>query len=304
MAVPTFENFLYPFLYYLNEGVSTFKEMKEKLKTHFSMSESDLKELTRSGRLTKLDDRVGWCRQYMRRALMLDITGGRTWVITKRGKDYLQNHTDLRISDLLQFKEYAEFAKRTPSNQEHKVEIADALTQELTPTDQLENAFETIQNDLANDLLTTMLEKSPVFFEHLVVDLLLKMGYGDSLDYSKIVTPLSHDGGIDGIISQDKLGLDKIYIQAKRYACDNIVGRPTIQSFSGALSGQHATKGVFITTSDFSDAAVDYVKNLSQKIILINGTQLAHYMIEYNVGVSTKKVYEVKRIDSDYFEEE
>ena len=154
------------------------------------------------------------------------------------------------------------------------------------------------------------MEQSPYFFEHLVVDLLVKMGYGGSFANSAQVTQYVHDDGIDGIIYEDKLGLDKIYIQAKRYKLDNTVGKPQIQQFSGALDEQKATKGVFITTSSYSKEAKQYVEKLNKKIVLIDGQELARYMIEYNVGVSTKnvgvstkQVYEVKRIDSDYFEE-
>ena len=173
----------------------------------------------------------------------------------------------------------------------------------ITPTEQLETAFQSINNDLAADLLQKTLEQSPVFFEHLVVDLLVKMGYGGSCANSAQVTPYVHDDGIDGIIYEDKLGLDKIYIQAKRYKPENIVGKPQIQQFAGALDEQKASKGVFITTSSYSKEASGYVDKLSKKIVLIDGNELARYMIEYNVGVSVKTVYEIKRLDSDYFEE-
>ena len=150
-------------------------------------------------------------------------------------------------------------------------------------------------------LLSKMMEQTPTFFEHLVVDLLVKMGYGGSNSDAARVTQLTNDEGIDGIIYEDKLGLDKIYLQAKRWT--NPVGRPVIQQFAGALVGQNASKGVFITTSSYSKEARNYVAGLHQKIVLIDGSELAKYMIEYNVGVSVKKVYEVKRIDNDYFEE-
>ena len=172
---------------------------------------------------------------------------------------------------------------------------------ELTPTEQLEQAYESISNDLAADLLSKVMEQTPSFFEHLVVDLLVKMGYGGAYSDAAQVTQLTNDEGIDGIIYEDKLGLDKIYLQAKRWT--NPVGRPVIQQFAGALVGQNASKGVFITTSSYSKEARNYVAGLHQKIVLIDGSELAKYMIEYNVGVSVKKVYEVKRIDNDYFEE-
>ena len=174
---------------------------------------------------------------------------------------------------------------------------------DLTPTEQLEQAYHSIIDDLAADLLQKVLEQSPLFFEHLVVDLMVKMGYGGSFANSAHVTQYVHDDGIDGIIYEDKLGLDKIYIQAKRYKFDNTIGKPQIQQFSGALDEQKATKGVYITTSSYSREARTYVEKLNKKIVLIDGQELARYMIEYNVGVSTKQVYEVKKIDLDYFEE-
>ncbi len=307
MAVPTFEEFLYPVLFYLQDEQPTkIRDIKEHLKVHFSLTTEDLSVTTRSGKVTQFNDRVSWSRQYLHRAKFIEVLGKGIWKITDIGKDYLSKYDYLRIVDLMEYKDFAEFANGSSPKESKEKGNLDICNhdEELTPTDKLENAYETIQNDLANDLLTRILDKSPEFFEHLVVDLLLKMGYGDSSDYSNMVTPFSHDGGIDGIIPQDRLGLDKIYIQAKRYAKDNVVSRPTLQSFSGALSGKNATKGIFITTSSYSNDAKKYVENLAQKIVLIDGQQLVRYMIEFNVGVSVKNTYEVKRIDLDYFEEQ
>ena len=172
----------------------------------------------------------------------------------------------------------------------------------MTPTEQMEIAFKNINDDLSADLLQRVLDMSPTFFEKLVIDLLLNMGYGGRNKEMAKVTPTSHDNGVDGIIPEDALGLDKIYIQAKRYK-DSPVGKPEIQQFVGALEEQKATKGVFITTSKFTNGAIETANKASKKIVLIDGKSLADYMIEYNVGVSEKKVYEVKKLDSDYFEE-
>lgn len=296
--IPTFEKFLYPFLLSLKDGELTVKEMREKITQYFQLTEEDLAVRTKSGNVTQVNDRIGWARQYFRRALFIDIPQNGTYRITQRGLDFLKTHNDLTIDDLLEYPEYAAY-NTTRKKKEH--ENAPSLSAELTPTEQLEQAFESIESDLAADLLNKVMEQSPAFFEHLVVDLLVKMGYGGSFADSAQVTQLSNDEGIDGIIYEDKLGLDKIYIQAKRWS--NQVGRPTIQQFAGALVGQNATKGVFITTSSYSKEARQYVIGLHQKIVLIDGNELAKYMIEYNVGVSVKKVYEVKRIDTDYFEE-
>ena len=255
---------------------------------------------------SQVADRLNWVRQYLRRALMIELPQRGVYRITQRGKEYLATHKDLRKQDLMQYPEFASYATgvTTTSSNSTKVESGqDIVNQDLTPTEQLEQAFHSIIDDLAADLLQKTLEQSPYFFEHLVVDLLVKMGYGGSFANSAQVTQYVHDDGIDGIIYEDKLGLDKIYIQAKRYKLDNTVGKPQIQQFSGALDEQKATKGVFITTSSYSKEAKQYVEKLNKKIVLIDGQELARYMIEYNVGVSTKQVYEVKRIDSDYFEE-
>lgn len=298
MAVPIFEKFLYPFLYSLKDGELTLKELREKLISHFNLSTDDIQVKTRSGNITQFNDRIGWSRQYFRRALFIDIPKNGTYRITPRGLDFLKNHTDLTIDDLLEYPEYAAYnsSRKKKESKTEGTSVAD-----LTPTEQLEQAFDSIESDLAADLLAKVMEQSPAFFEQLVVDLLVKMGYGGSFADSAKVTQLSNDEGIDGIIYEDKLGLDKIYIQAKRWS--NSVGRPVIQQFAGALVGQNATKGVFITTSTFSKEAKQYVVGLHQKIVLIDGQELAKFMIEYNVGVSTKKTYEVKRIDTDYFED-
>lgn len=296
--IPTFEKFLYPFLLSLKDGELTLKEMREKIADYFQLTDEDKNLRTKSGNTTQFNDRIGWARQYFRRALFIDIPQNGTYRITQRGLDFLKTHNDLTIDDLMEYPEYAAY-NSTRKKKEHFDTPAPSV--ELTPTEQLEQAFDSIESDLAADLLNKVMEQSPAFFEHLVVDLLVKMGYGGSFADSAKVTQLSNDEGIDGIIYEDKLGLDKIYIQAKRWS--NQVGRPTIQQFAGALVGQNATKGVFITTSTYSKEARQYVVGLHQKIVLIDGTELAKYMIEYNVGVSTKKVYEVKRIDTDYFEE-
>ena len=302
--IPKFEKFLYPFLLFLKDGDLTTFQMIEKISQYFELTEEDKQLRTRSGSVTQLRDRVGWSRQYLRRALFIEIPQHGIYRITQRGLDYLKTHTDLTIDDLLEYPEYAEY------NTSHKkksclpvvsIEAHIEESLDLTPTEQLEQAFESISNDLAADLLAKVMEQTPAFFEHLVVDLMVKMGYGGAYSDAAQVTQLTNDGGIDGIIYEDKLGLDKIYLQAKRWT--NSVGRPVIQQFAGALVGQNATKGVFITTSSYSKEARNYVSGLHQKIVLIDGNELAKYMVEYNVGVSVKKVYEVKRIDNDYFDE-
>lgn len=305
MAIPKFEDFLYPFLIQLKDKDVSTKEMKDALVKHFNLTEEDCSLKTKSGSAFQLNDRIGWCRQWLRRALFIEIPQRGIYSITQRGKEYLQSHTDLRQEDLLQYPEYAEYAhmpvtSKVDSTGEKK-DIEEKLG-EMTPTEQMDVAFKSINDDLAADLLQRVLDMSPYFFEKLVLDLLLNMGFGSRNKEMAIVTPTSHDNGVDGIIPEDALGLDKIYIQAKRYT-DNPVSKPEIHKFIGALDEQKATKGVFITTSKFTSGAVETANKASKKIVLIDGKSLADYMIEYNVGVSEKKIYEVKKLDSDYFEE-
>lgn len=293
--IPQFEEFLYPFLLALKDGNLTTKEMKAKIVEHFNLTADDCAIMTKGGTTNQLSDRIGWCRQYFRRALFIDIPQRGTYAITQRGLDYLANHTSLYKKDLLK---YPEFAAYVSSNGQDVTPVAGTTEpeKELTPTESLEKAFDAINNDLAEELLATILEQSPTFFERLVLKLLEKMGYGKG-----VVTQRTGDEGIDGIINEDKLGLDIIHIQAKRYKSDNKVGRPLMQAFVGALDGAGVNKGVFITTSSFTKEALEYKS--SKKIAKIDGKQLTNLMIQYNVGVTTEYTYEVKRIDKDFFEE-
>lgn len=298
--VPSFERFLYPFLLAIKDKDSNKKQMIEEMRLFFNLSDEDMIEKTKSGNITKVSDRIGWSLQYLRRSLLVEIQD-RKYKITQRGKDFLATHDNLTIDDLLNYKEFATYSNRKKTKSKEKNVPAIPLNIEQTPTEQLDQAFDSIQKDLIADLLERVSHLSPAFFEQLVVTLLVKMGYGGSFENSAHVTPLTNDEGIDGIIYEDKLGLNKIYIQAKRWS--NQVSRPMIQQFAGALSGKKATKGVFITTSDYTKEARQFVKDVQQKIVLINGDELAKYMIEYNVGVSVKKEYIIKKIDNDYFEE-
>jgi len=296
--VPTFEKFLYPFLNSLKDGELTINEMREKITAYFNLSEEDLQVRTKSGRLTQVNDRIGWARQYFRRALLIDIPKSGTYCLTQRGKDFLQKHPEsITIDDLMEIPEYAAY------NVSHKPFSGNSTVIEeevLTPDAQLEQVYKNYQKNTAAEILDKVMTLSPNMFERLVVDLLVSMGYGDK--DSAQVTQYSHDGGIDGIIYEDKLGLDKIYIQAKRWT--NSVGSPDVQQFSGALAGKKATKGIFITTSTFTSGAIKFAETVSnQKIILIDGERLSLLMFQYNIGVQTENVYITKRIDNDYFEE-
>ncbi len=297
--VPTFEKFLYPFLLSLKDGELTINQMREKITAFFNLSEEDLQVRTKSGRVTQVNDRIGWARQYFRRALLIDIPKNGTYCLTERGKDFLKKHPhSITIDDLMEIPEYAAY------NVSHKPFSGSSNSEEeeaLTPDRQLDQVYKMYQKNIAAELLDKVLTLiSPKIFEQLVVDLLVAMGYGDKDSAS--VTQYSKDGGIDGIIYEDKLGLDKIYLQAKQWK--NPVGSKEVQQFSGALVGKKALKGVFITTSTFTSGAVKFVETVSnQKIILIDGERLSLLMFQYNIGVQPDNVYITKRIDNEYFGE-
>lgn len=307
MAIPKFEDFLYPFLYQLKDGsLVSAQDMKNALIGHFQLTEEDCALKTKNGSTFQLSARVNWVRQWLHRARFIESPQKGVYHITERGKTYLASHKDLRKADLMAYKEFAEFALNAKSVKDEKTSKTDSETEsvdEMAPIEQMDAAYQSIKDDVAAELLEKVLSISPSFFEKLVLDLLLRMGYGGRNQDMAIVTPPSKDNGVDGIIPEDALGLDKIYIQAKRYKAENPVGKPEIQRFLGALEEQKSTKGVFITTSDFTTGAKETAAKASKKIVLINGKTLTEYMIEYNVGVSVATTYEIKKIDSDYFEE-
>ena len=298
MPIPDYQSIMLPLLKFIGDGKErSLRETIESLAQQFGLSEEERKELLPSGRQATFDNRVGWARTYMKKASLLNYTGRGFFCITERGKEVLsQNPTEINAKFLKQFPEFVEFQKvkktdeggSTPSTQPP-----------ITPEESLEAAFQELKESLASDLLQTIKQCPPDFFERLVVDVLIKIGYGGSRKEAGQAMGKTGDGGIDGIIKEDKLGLDIIFIQAKRW--ENTVGRPEIQKFAGALQGQRARKGIFITTSNFSKEALSYVKSIDSKIILIDGQQLSELMIENNVGVSPVSSYEVKKIDSDYF---
>ncbi len=301
MAVPIFEDFLYPFLKLIAQRDMSTKEMRKAIIDYFGLTDDDCNLPTRSGNTTQLSDRLNWTRQYLRRAKFVDLPSRGIYRITERGKEYLTTHSDLRKKDLLAYSEFASYANGNSeqASKPSKRKPSPSAQPEGTPTEQLETAYSSIIDDLTSELLQKIREQSPEFFEHLVIDVLTKMGYGTS----SVVTRYVKDGGIDGIIFEDKLGLGRINVQAKRYAEGNNIGLDPIQRFAGALDGHHTTKGIFITTSDYTKDAREFVKTAQKSIVLINGEELAKYMVEYNVGVSVKNVYEIKKIDNDYFEE-
>lgn len=300
MAVPDFQTIMLPLLEFFSDGKQhTTKETYDFIVKHFELGEDDLKILIPSGSQELYKNRTGWAKTYLTKAGLLESKARGVFVISERGNSVLKEkpaRIDLRY--LSRFSEVQEF-RRVESNQGGQ-NINEEISSK-TPEEILEENHNIIKASLASELLDTIKTCSPAFFERLVVDLLTSMGYGRSIGESKVVGR-SGDGGIDGIINEDKLGLESVYIQAKRW--QNTVGDVEIRNFIGSLQLKGARKGVFITTSDFTRQAKDSAAMITgTKIVLIDGLTLADLMIEYNVGVSVKTSYEIKRIDSDYFEE-
>ena len=278
----------------LQESVNTLSEK-------FGLSDEERRHLLPSGRQFTFVNRVGWAATYMRKAGLLETTRRGFFKISRRGLDVLaKNPSTINVKFLEQFPEFVEFKS---IRNERNGEDSDEAAETRTPEESLEGEYQKIRNNLASQLLERIKQASPAFFERLVVELLVKMGYGGSRSDAGKAVGKSGDGGIDGIIKEDRLGLDVIYIQAKRWD-GNTVGRRDVQQFAGALQGQRASKGIFLTTSKFTNEAHDYVSKIGSKIVLIDGEQLAQLMIDHNVGVSLSTTYEIKRIDSDYFTED
>ncbi|MCE5270673.1 restriction endonuclease [bacterium] len=301
MAIPDYQTCMLPLLSFSQDGYEhSFREAVEKLSEEFRLTDEERKEMLPSGRQEIFTNRVGWARTYLKKAGLLESTGRGVNRITKRGFEVLKKKPDrIDVKFLEQFKEFRDF--RLAKNVKSETEI-DLELNSKTPEEMLENVYQKMRNDLAYELLQKIKVCSPSFFERLVVEVIVKMGYGGTRKDAGKAIGKSGDGGIDGIIKEDRLGLDAIYIQAKRW--ESTVGRPDIQKFVGALSGQKAKKGLFITTSNFSSEAEDYVSRVDTKIVLIDGETLTQLMIDHGVGVSTISNYEIKKIDSDYFSEE
>jgi restriction system protein len=303
MAIPDYQTIMLPLLKFSGDGQEhRFRDAVEALADHFHLMDEERRELLPSSQQPLFNNRVGWARMYLVKAGLLTSTRRGYFQIAERGKEVLsQKPQRIDKNFLMQFPEFIK-AVEAAKEKAKTTRKPDRPSEETTPEESLEAAFQELQKGLAADLLQNIKDCSPVFFERLVVDLLVKIGYGGSRKEAGQAIGRSGDEGIDGIIKEDKLGLDIIYIQAKRW--EATVGRPEIQKFAGALQGQRARKGIFITTSNFSKEALDYVKYLDTKIILIDGERMAELMIDHNVGVSPLASYEIKKIDTDYFLEE
>lgn len=303
MAIPDFQSVMRPVLQAVGDGVPLpLGALRVRIADVFQLTEEERKERLPSGNQTVINNRVGWARTYLNKAGLLTIPSKGMVQITDRGREALASGpARITVTWLKQFPEFADFHTAKPQVT-NAAAVADSDLAETTPDEQLAAAYQALQQSLADELLAQVRAATPSFFEQVVVDLMIAMGYGGSRKEAGKATQLTNDDGIDGIIKEDKLGLDVIYLQAKRWA--NTVHRPEIDKFIGALTRKRARKGVFITTSDFSTGAKEAALGLDIKVVLIDGIELARLMVEHNLGVSVKQVYEVKQIDSDYFSEE
>lgn len=303
MSIPSFQDFMLPLLEMLKDGKNYhISDLYERLAEYFKLSEEEKRILLPSGKQEIYKNRIGWAKSYLVKAGLIEKLERGVYKITDRGLEVLkQNPTRVDVNYLLQYPEFKEFINRNKVDTNNSRDLG---KEQETPIEILDKAYQLIKNQLAQELIDRILQKPPSFFEKLIIDLLLAMGYGGSVDDAGTITGKTSDEGIDGIIKEDKLGLDVIYVQAKRWGPKTLVGRPEIQKFVGALAGFGARKGIFITTSDFTKEAREYIPKNETKIVLINGQMLANLMIEYNVGVFVDTKYEIKKIDNDYFDEE
>ncbi|MCL4079016.1 restriction endonuclease [Coriobacteriia bacterium Es71-Z0120] len=300
MSIPDYQTLMLPLLNLLRDGEEHgIRQCIEKLAAQFGLTSEERSQLLPSGQQPVFDNRVGWARTYLKKAGLLESPRRGTVRITYRGKEVLaQSPGHIDVQFLMQFSEFREFMNASRHRTDERNEKASG---DMDPVEEIELAFSNHQEMLVEELKKTIRQVSPAFFEQLVVRLLTKMGYGARSMKAADVIGSSGDEGIDGVIYEDKLGLDVIYIQAKKW--DNPVGRPEIQRFVGALHGKRARKGVFFTTSSFSRDAQDYVRHLDPTVVLIDGEELARLMLEHNLGVTVKAVYELKSLDRDFFEE-
>ncbi|GAB3993863.1 restriction endonuclease [Spirosoma daeguense] len=305
MPVPDYQSIMLPLLKSVEDGKEyKVSDLVDTLGNHFKLTDEERAELLPSGQTFLFGNRVGWARTYLKKSGLLDSPKRGIITITERGKKVLyQKPKQINVAFLRQYPEFLEF-QSTKKQETGEPDSESIVVLQQTPEETLESSYFSIRKALAIELIDRVINLSPAFFEKLVVELLVRMGYGGSIKDAGKAVGKSGDEGIDGTIKEDKLGLDIIYIQAKRWKPGNVVGRPEIHKFIGALAGQGAKKGVFITTSSFTREALDYMPRNETKIVLIDGEQLAQLMIDYNLGVALQQTFEVKRLDNDYFSNE
>lgn len=298
MPVPPFQDFIFPLLDLLKDG-QTYRssDVNQRMADLFELDQEDRQELLNSGRQTRLENRVQWAATYLRKAGLIQNVQRGYYRITDLGVEVVYSGIDfINIQFLERFPSFVEFRQKTKAEETRD----NVLVSTATPEEILEESYKSLRGELVIEILQKVKEATPAFFEQLVLDVLVSMGYGGSRPEAGKRIGQSGDGGIDGLINEDRLGLDTIYVQAKRWS--NTVTDSTVREFIGSLDTNGAHKGVLITTSDFTAPAIRTVERLTQKkVILLNGEALAQYMIEFNVGVSEKSTYIVKKLDHDYF---
>ena len=304
MPIPDYQSCMLPLLKLASDGKQhRLSDAIGAISGQFKLSKEEREALLPSGTQFIIGNRVGWARTYLKKAGLLNDPKRGYFEISDRGRDLLKsNPPAINTKFLQQFPEFNEFQEKSKPKGDVKGADTEDHIAYTTPEEALDYGYQRLTENLSDEISERIKSCSPEFFERLVVELLVKMGYGGSLKEAAEVVGKSGDEGIDGIIKEDKLGLDTIYVQAKRW--QNVVSRPEIQKFAGALLGKKARRGIFITTSAFTKDAVEYAENLEAKIVLLDGERLAKLMIEHGLGVNTAQSYEIKRIDSDYFSEE
>lgn len=310
MSIPDYQSLMLPVLRLAAEGEKRVADVEDRIANDLGLTLEEREELLPSGRQRVLHNRIHWAKFYMTKAGLLASPARGRFVATDDGKAILATNPDrIDVKLLLQRPEFREFYKNASGSdvdvgETPKAHPSHPDADATTPEEQIEVAYQAVLTALRADLLDRISQNSPAFFEGLIVDLLVAMGYGGSRKNAVEQLGRSGDGGVDGVVNEDRLGLDRVYVQAKRYAPSNSVGRPDVQAFVGSLVGLGATKGVFVTTSTFSQQARDFVKHLSQRVILIDGQRLTDLMIEHDVGVRTSRAIAFKRLDEDFFTEE
>lgn len=301
MPIPSHEDAMLPVLKeLLHVGQMSSRDLVDRMADIFELSAEERALMTGSGKATVIRSRVGWALTYLKQAGLVESPRRGWYQISQAGRAVLESQpTRIDNKFLAQFESFRSFTERSPRADRKAPELTSST--EVPPDEELERAYEQLRFSVESELLEAIRRVSPAFFEQLVVDLLVAMGYGGSHEEAARTIGRSGDGGIDGVIDEDRLGLDSIYVQAKRW--EGSVGRPEIQKFAGALQGQRASKGIFITSSSFTAEAIDYVQKIGTRIVLVDGRRLAALMFEYNVGVAARRNYIVKSVDSDYFEE-
>lgn len=306
MAIPDYQTLMLPVLQLASEGEQRVADVVDLIADKLGLTEEERQTLLPSGRQRVLHNRIHWAKFYLTKAGFLTSPGRGRFSITQAGRELLaENLARIDVSVLMRRPEFREFYRGSAGSSTTEgastTEAAEPGT--TTPEEQIEAAYQTLEATLRADLLDRIAKNSPAFFEQLIVDLLVAMGYGGSHKNAAAQLGRSGDGGVDGVINEDRLGLDRVYVQAKRYSAGNAVGRPDVQAFVGSLVGLGASKGVFVTTSTFSAQARDFVKHLSQRVVLLDGASLAGLMIEHGIGVRTSRTVEFRRLDEDFFEE-